>query len=103
MHFIIDYLFNSPYHFSKSRSQGSPVQTCARKLYDDEAKHYQNIVSMLALENLQLQSEIAHLDVAKRQKLLTGAELPIIIPAEQTLAMKADLGIPWAKLRIVNR
>ena len=51
----------------------------------------------------QLQSEIAHLDVAKRQKLLTGAELPIIIPAEQTLAMKADLGIPWAKLRIVNR
>ena len=53
--------------------------------------------------SFQLQSEIAHLDVAKRQKLLTGAELPIIIPAEQTLAMKADLGIPWAKLRIVNR
>ena len=53
--------------------------------------------------SFQLQLEIAHLDVAKRQKLLTGAELPIIIPAKQTLAMKADLGIPWAKLRIVNR
>ena len=51
----------------------------------------------------QLQSEIAHLDVANREDLLAQAELPITIPAEQVLAMKADLGIPWAKLRIVNR
>ena len=43
------------------------------------------------------------MDVANREDLLAQAELPITIPAEQVLAMKADLGIPWAKLRIVNR
>ena len=56
-----------------------------------------NMVNVSAGESFyQLQLEIAHLDVANRKKLLARAELPITIPAEQVLAMKADLGIPWA-------
>ena len=40
--------------------------------------------------SFQLQSEIAHLDVA-REDQLAQAELPITIPAEQVLAMKEFL------------
>ena len=51
----------------------------------------------------QLASEIKALSKAEREKLLFEVKLPIIIPTDQALAMKADLGIPWNKLRILRR
>ena len=52
---------------------------------------------------VQLASEIQSLTKAEREELLHNAQLPIIIPTSQALAMKADLGIPWNKLRILRR
>ena len=52
---------------------------------------------------VQLQSEIRCLSKEDRQEILKGANLPIIIPTEHVLAMKADLSLPWAKLRVISR
>ena len=39
----------------------------------------------------------------EREELLGKAGLPIEIPTDHALAMKADLSLPWNKLRIVRR
>ena len=51
----------------------------------------------------QLASEIRSLTKAEREELLQDAQLPVVIPTEHALAMKADLEIPWNKLRILRR
>lgn len=51
----------------------------------------------------QLASEIKSLTKAEREELLLDAQLPVVIPTDQALAMKADLEIPWNKLRILRR
>ena len=51
----------------------------------------------------QLQAEVKALTQQEKQQLLAGAGFTIDIPPEQGLAMKADLAIPWNKLRIIRR
>lgn len=51
----------------------------------------------------QLQEEIKHLSKEERQDLLKKAGFTLEVSPEQGLAMKADLGIPWNKLRIIRR
>jgi hypothetical protein len=51
----------------------------------------------------QLAAEIKALSKAEREELLQQAQLPVLIPTNHALAMKADLGIPWSKLRILRR
>lgn len=51
----------------------------------------------------QLREEIKHLSKTERQELLHTAGFTLDIPPEQGLAMKADLGLPWNKLRIIRR
>lgn len=43
------------------------------------------------------------LSKAQREELLGQAGLPVRIPTEQALAMKADLSLPWNKLRVISR
>ena len=52
---------------------------------------------------IQLQSEMRCLSKEERQEVLKNANLPIVIPTEHVLAMKADLSLPWAKLRVISR
>ena len=56
-------------------------------------------------DSVQLQSEIKCLTQEERESDLAGANLPIVVPVDHSLAMKlkADLALPWAKLRIVQR
>jgi hypothetical protein len=51
----------------------------------------------------QLQREVKTLGKAERQELLKGAGITVDIPAEVALAMKAELSLPWARLRSVRR
>lgn len=51
----------------------------------------------------QFQAEVKALSQEERQQLLKSAGITIDIPPEQGLAMKADLAIPWNKLRIIRR
>ncbi len=50
-----------------------------------------------------LQREIGTLSREERQDLLKKAGVTLEIPAGQGLAMKADLALPWNKLRDVRR
>ena len=50
----------------------------------------------------QLQHEMAALTDMERRELLTAAT-PIQISTAETLAMKADLVLPWNKIRIMRR
>lgn len=52
---------------------------------------------------MQLCSELQSLTAEDRQKLLLDASLPLSIPPDHALAMKADLSLPWAKLRVIRR
>lgn len=51
----------------------------------------------------QLREEIRHLGKAERQRLLHDAGFTLNIPEEHGLAMKAELGILWNKLRVIRR
>ena len=48
-------------------------------------------------------SEVKSLTKAEREELLGDAQVPVVIPTDQALAMKVDLAIPWNKLRILRR
>ncbi len=51
----------------------------------------------------QLTEEVKVLSSNERQKLLTDAGFSTEIAANKGLAMKADLRIPWNKLRVIRR
>ncbi len=51
----------------------------------------------------QLAAELHSLSQHDREDLLHQVQLPLVIPTEHALAMKADLAIPWTKLRILRR
>lgn len=51
----------------------------------------------------QLSHEIKLFSKEEREQLLNMADLPVVIPAGQGLAMKADLSLSWDKLRIIRR
>lgn len=52
---------------------------------------------------IQLRAEIQSLTENEREELLAQAKLPVVIPTNHALAMKADLSIPWIKLRVIRR
>jgi len=52
---------------------------------------------------VQLRSELRALSKEEREELLQSAGLPIEIPPDHALAMKADLALPWAKMRVISR
>ena len=51
----------------------------------------------------QFTAEVNYLSQSQREELLLQVKLPVVIPADHSLAMKADLAIPWTKLRILRR
>ncbi len=51
----------------------------------------------------QLQSEIRALTAEERRAVLKDANLPVEIPPDHALAMKADLALPWFKMRQISR
>ncbi len=51
----------------------------------------------------QLSAEVMAMSKGDRQNHLHQAQLPISVPATDALAMKADLALPWNKLRVLRR
>ncbi len=51
----------------------------------------------------QFAAEVNCLTQSQREELLRQVQLPLVIPVDHTSAMKADLAIPWTKLRILRR
>ena len=53
--------------------------------------------------SVQMRSELQALSKNDREELLREANLPVQIPPDHALAMKADLALPWAKMRVISR
>ncbi len=53
--------------------------------------------------SVQLRSELRVLTKEEREEVLREAGLPIKIPPDHALAMKADLALPWAKMWSISR
>ena len=53
--------------------------------------------------HIQLSHEIKKIPKEERVLLMKEANFMVVIPPEQGLAMKADLNIPWNKLRTMRR
>lgn len=53
--------------------------------------------------SLQLRSELRVLSKEEREEVLRGVGLPVRIPPAHALALKADLGLPWAKMREISK
>ncbi len=51
----------------------------------------------------QLAAEVNCLTKVQREELLQQVQLPLTIPVDHALAMKADLSIPWTKLSVLRR
>lgn len=54
-------------------------------------------------EAVQMKAKLKAPPKSERETILADAQLPIVIPTDQSLAMKTDLALPWAKLRLINR
>ena len=63
---------------------------------------FRNTVSGGEGEHL-LEREVSTLGVESRKQLLEKAGITLTIPQEQGLAMKADLALPWNKMRELRR
>jgi hypothetical protein len=51
----------------------------------------------------QLQAEVKLLSDYERKKLLGEIGLPVVIPTDHALAIKADLALPLTKLQVLRR
>lgn len=51
----------------------------------------------------QLSDELKMVPKDERKSLMKEVKFDVHIPAEQGLAMKADLCLPWKKLRVMRR
>ena len=53
--------------------------------------------------SVQMRLEVQALSKSDREEPLQGANLPVQIPPDHALALKADLALPWAKIRVISR
>ena len=53
--------------------------------------------------SVQMRSELQALSKNDREELLREANLPVQIPPDHALALKADLALPWVKMRVISR
>ncbi len=89
--------------FNTSCSSQSAVSQKTLKRRSQEIAEIHTIVSGSCASD-QLQSEIkSHPKVEREQMLKSISKIKIEVNPEHGLAMKADLGIPWNKLRTMRR
>jgi len=81
-------------------SELASVKTVRRRSFE-VSKHRDAVSGGSGL--IQMADEVRILQREERQQLLKDADVKIIVPALDGLAMKADLTLPWNKLRSMRR
>ena len=89
-----------------------PIRACRVKSSEASAKTITHRTRTLTdLRNtlsggecsIQLRSELKALSKEEREEVLKDAQLPVQLPPDHALAMKAELALPWAKMRKISR
>ena len=101
-YFIIYYNKNTADYFGSSSVATADASKRTIERRTEVLGHVRQLASGGDI-SAQFAAEIKVLNKAEREDLLHQAQLPVVIPANHALAMKADLGIPWNKLRILRR
>lgn len=83
----------------------TPSSKASKKTLMRRTQEIQDLRDVISGGDLtcQLQSELHCLSRDERQQLLKDSGLTLDVSAEQGLAMKADLALPWNQLRIIRR
>ena len=84
----------------QAQTSASSSRTVRRRTH--EIANLRDLVSK-GDSRLQLQREIEVIPRKERQQLMKEANFAVEIPPEHGLAMKADLCLPWNKLRVLRR
>ena len=84
-----------------SRISSSEASRRTLKRRTDDISRIRDVTSG-GESSAQFQAEIRSLSKEQREQLLQQAHLPVVIPTDHALAMKADLSLPWNKLRIMR-
>ena len=90
---------------TQPRADSSKVSDKTVHLRSLELSHHRYFTSR-GESSRQLSAEFKSCTRDKRQAILNelqGSSFKISVSPEQSLAMKSDLGIPWAKLRVIRR
>ena len=87
---------------SGCRISSSEASRRTLKRRTDDISRVRNIASG-GESSAQLKAEIRSLTTEQREELLQRAQLPVVIPTDHALAVKADLALPWNKLRVIRR
>ena len=77
-----------------------PTAEASPKTIQRRVHHIREVRESLGMG---LEEEVRVLSKERRQELLKEVALPLEIPPEHTLAMKATLSISWNKLRTLRR
>lgn len=84
-----------------------PSSQATRKTVLDRTKElnqHRDVVSG-GEHSFQLAREVKACSLEERENILMELQsgIKVVIPTSHALAMKADLGIPWSKLRAIRR
>ena len=82
-------------------SQATPKTVLART---KELNQHREVLSG-GEQGFQLAKEVKACSLEEREEILMELQsgIKVVIPTSHALAMKADLGIPWSKLRAIRR
>jgi hypothetical protein len=103
--YIIIILKLKPLNLMKVTKSMVSSSKCSRETIRRRSNELSKIRSQIAMgdSTIQFNNELKQLPIEERKILMKEANFTISIPPEQGLAMKADLNIPWNKLRIMRR
>ena len=82
-----------------SASRVATSEACSRTVH----RRVQQVQNLRETLGVNLEEELRAVPKNERQDLLRGIALPIAIPPDHSLAMKANLSISWNKLRTLRR
>ena len=82
-------------------SQATPATVLSRSR---KLNHHRRVLSA-GDEAYQLGREVKGCSLEEREEILTEIQngIKVVIPTTQSLAMKANLGIPWSQFRAIRR
>lgn len=98
-------LYLQPLSLVKLTSSTVPSSKCSKETIRRRSSEIEMIRDQLSMgdSSVQMGTEIRVLPKDERERIMKEANFTVTIPPEQGLAMKANLNIPWNKLRTMRR
>ena len=89
----------------KVTKSSTPSSKCSKDTLRRRSNEISKVREILSVGDTseQMVNEMKRIPREERNELMREANFNVHIPAEEGLAMKADLGLTWNKLRLMRR